>query len=323
MTFQLEPRVGWVVKLANLLDRGGDDKTMVERRIESAALARRFSRLVIKDPKAEVSQSEILVPVEGGRIAMRIYRPAISGPLPLHMFIHGGGWCLGTLDERDSRCRSIAAGAGCAVASIDYRMAPENRYPTAPEDCYAALVWLAENESELNVDSSWISVSGESAGANLAAVLCLMTRDRSGPAISYQWLDVPATDLTMSQPSATSTPSGYLLDHEDMVEFRSHYLANEAQQREPYASPLFDPDLSGLPPAWVLTCGADPLRDDGRAYVKALREANVQVEHTHMEGHVHSSFAFTRVIPSAAAYEQSAISALSAAIRNSGFERNG
>jgi acetyl esterase len=136
----------------------------------------------------------------------------------------------------------------CAVArSVDYRLAPENAYPTPGEDCYAALCWLAEHADELGLDASRISVGGESAGANLAAVLCLMARDRSGPVICHQWLDVPATDLTMSQPSIHSVPDGYLLDLDGILEFRAAYLADPAGWTEPYASPLHAADLTGLP----------------------------------------------------------------------------
>lgn len=311
----LEPRVARIVKTANALDRRAPSMSMASRRFESAVTARRMGRVVMARGPEPASQTDQLIEVDRGRILVRVYRPAGSGPFPIHLFLHGGGWCVGTLDERDPRCRAISDGARCVVVSVDYRMAPENTYPTAPEDCYRALEWAVENAGDLGGDPGRISVSGESAGANLAAVLCLMARDRSGPSIAYQWLDVPATDLTMSQPSIRSTPSGYLLDYEDMVRYRDHYLTTEAQQTEAYASPLHAEDLGGLPPAWILTCGADPLRDDGRAYAAALREAGVEVTERHLAGHVHPSFAFTRLIPSAASYEREAIAALAAAHR--------
>jgi acetyl esterase len=140
-----------------------------------------------------------------------------------------------------------------------------------------------------------------------------MARDRGGPAISYQWLDVPAVDLTMSQPSVSSTPSGLLLDYDAMVDFRDTYLPDVASQKDPYASPFHATDLSGLPPAWIMTCSADPLRDDGTAYAAKLRDAGVDVTETRLEGHVHPSFAFTR-IASSAAYERDAIAALRRAL---------
>lgn len=310
---ELEPAVRTIVRIANRIDRGGDGSLSWSRRRQDAATIGRRLRWVVmpSGPQMMIETTEV-VPVENGRIDVRVYRPR-AGRLPVHLFLHGGGWCTGNLDERDPRCRTTAAGADCVVVSVDYRLAPENAYPTAPEDCYRALEWVVASADQLDIDPSRIGVSGESAGANLAAVLCLMTRDRSGPAIAHQWLDVPATDLTMTQPSVTSTPSGYLLDHAAMVEFRDAYLTSVAQQTEPYASPFHAADLTGLPPAWILTCGADPLRDDGRVYAERLRAAGVDVTHEHLAGHVHPSFAFTR-IPSAAAYERAAVAALRSAL---------
>ncbi|HKY13490.1 MAG TPA: alpha/beta hydrolase, partial [Microthrixaceae bacterium] len=257
-------------------------------------MSRRGHLLVmLRGPKMH-SETNELVDVLGGRILVRIYRPR-TGRLPFHLFIHGGGWCIGGLDERDPRCRTIAAEADCVVVSVEYRLAPENMFPTAPEDCYRALEWIVEEAERLDIDPSRISVGGESAGGNLAAVLCLIARDRNGPPIAFQWLDVPAVDLTMSQPSVSSTPPGFMLDYEQMVEFRDAYLPSVATQTEPYASPFHAMDLSGLPPASILTCGADPLRDDGRAYAGRLRDAGVTVFDRHLAGHVHPSFAFTRI----------------------------
>lgn len=312
MEFDLEPPVKAIVGVANRLGARGGDRPWVRRRQEDAATARWLRWVVMPAGPAMHSERNVDVPVEGGRIAVRVYRPR-AGVLPVHLFIHGGGFCTGGLDERDPRCRAIAAGADCVVVSIDYRLAPENAFPAAPEDCYSVLEWVAANAEDLGVDATRIGVSGESAGGNLAAVLCLMTRDRGGPAIAHQWLDVPATDLTMEQPSISSTPPGYLLDHAMMVEFRDAYLPDESQWRLPYASPFHAEDLSGLPPAYVLTCGADPLRDDGAVYVARLREAGVAVTDVHLAGHVHPSFAFTR-ISSAADHERRAITALRAAL---------
>lgn len=310
----LEPRVAKIVKLMNALDRRSAETSMADRRASSAAIARRGAFLVMSKGPEPASQRDILVPVDGGQIIVRLYVPHGARPAPLHVFLHGGGWCIGTLDERDARCRAISSGANCIVASVDYRMAPENAYPTPPEDCYAALTWLVDHAAELGIDATRIAVSGESAGANLAAVLCLMARDRSGPAICHQWLDVPAVDLTMSQPSVRSVPDGHLLDLDTIVEFRGCYLPDLDRMTEPYASPLFDPDLSGLPPAWIMSCEYDKLRDDGVAYAAALEEAGVAVRSEVLAGHVHPSFAFTRLIGSALAYERRAIAALAQAL---------
>lgn len=311
-TFTLEPAVRRIVTVANRLDRGDRTVPWPRRRHDSAANARRLRRLVMPDGPTMASETDEQVDVAGGRIYVRTYRPR-PGRLPVHLFLHGGGWCIGTLDERDPRCRQIAAGADCVVVSVDYRMAPENAFPTAPEDCYRALLWVVGEAERLDVDPTRISVGGESAGGNLAAVLALMARDREGPALAFQWLDVPATDLTMTQPSIDATPPGYLLHRDDMVEYRAAYAPSPDDWTHPYASPLHAEDHTGLPPAWITTCGADPLRDDGRVYAEALEAAGVAVTRRHLAGHVHPSFAFTR-IASAAAHERDAVTALRRAL---------
>jgi acetyl esterase len=311
----LDPRVARIVAIANRIQRSPEGASIAQRRAASAAMARQGRWLVMPAGPKLASERDLLVPVAGGQIVVRLYLPDAPGPLPLHVFLHGGGWCIGTLDERDPRCRTIAARARCAVASVDYRLAPENAYPTPPEDCYAALCWLVEHAAELGLDADRISVGGESAGANLAAVLCLMARDRSGPGICHQWLDVPATDLTMSQPSIRSVPDGHLLDMAGIVEFRAAYLPEADRWTEPYASPLHASSHEGLPPAWIMSAELDKLRDDGVAYARALEAAGVPVHFEVLEGHVHPSFAFTRLLPSAKAYEERAIAALARALR--------
>ena len=311
----LEPRVARMVAVMKRMDRGGDQRPMAEARYLAASMSSRGKYIVMRRGPKDVTSQDLLVPVSGGRILVRLHRSPGPGPHPLHVFLHGGGWCLGSIAERDPKCATIAGGARCAVANVDYRLAPENAYPVAPEDCYAALCWLHDHAAELDLDPTRISVGGESAGGNLAAVVCLMARDRSGPRICHQWLEVPATDLTMSQPSVKDTPPGHLLDYDQMVEFRDLYLTDvDGQVYEAYASPLHASSHADLPPAWILTCGYDPLRDDGRAYADALRAAGVDVRHTHLEGHVHPSFAFTRIVPSAREHEQRAIAALAGAL---------
>lgn len=310
---ELEPAVRRIVAVASRLDRTDRAVPWRRRRASGAASSRALRRLVMPDGPAMHDEHDEPVAVAGGRIDVRVYRPR-PGRLPVHLFLHGGGWCTGTPDERDPRCRQVAAGADCVVVSVDYRLAPENAFPTPLEDCWAALRWVLDGADRLEIDPTRLSVGGESAGGNLAAVLCLLARERGGPAIAHQWLDVPATDLTLSQPSVHSTPSGLLLDLEDMTEYRDAYLPDASDQTHPHASPLHAADLSGLPPAWITTCGADPLRDDGRVYAERLRDAGVPVEHRHLAGHVHPSFAFTR-IASAAALERAAIAALRVALQ--------
>ena len=302
----LEPRLRPILALENR--RVVDDATFAARRLASTIQARQLGRLVMQHgPK--VPTREVMVPVHGGAIRVRLYEPAGVGLRPLHVFLHGGGWCVGDLDQRDPRCRSIAVGAGCVVASVDYRMAPENAYPTPLEDCYAALCWLVAHAEEQGLDATRVSVGGESAGANLAAVVALLARDRNGPSLVFQWLDVPATDLTLSQPSIDRLGTGYGLTKVDMEEYLAAYL-RDVDPADRYVSPLHYQDLSGLPPALVMTAEFDPLRDDGHAYVTRLREAGVEVEHHHLDGFVHAAFAFTRLLPLARQYEATAIAAL-------------
>lgn len=302
----LEPRLRPILALGNRM--ADDDSTFPARRLASTIQARQLGRLVMRrGPK--VPAREVMVPVHGGAIRVRLYEPAGARPRPLHVFLHGGGWCVGDLDQRDPRCRTIATEASCTVASVDYRMAPENAFPVPLEDCYAALVWLVDHADELGVDVTKVSVGGESAGANLAALVALLARDRNGPPLVFQWLDVPATDLTMSLPSIDRLAAGYGLTKAGMEEYRAAYL-RDVDPKDPYVSPLHHDDLSGLPPALISTMEYDPLQDDGTAYAQRLREAGVEVVHHHLPGMVHASFAFTRLLPLAREYEQTAIAAL-------------
>lgn len=307
----VHPRLRPILAAAERLE-SQREHTFPARRLTSTLQARRLGRLVMPaGPK--VPTREVMVPVAGGAIRVRLYEPTgTTGARPLHVFFHGGGWCVGDLDQRDPRCRTVAAEAQCTVASVDYRLAPENAFPTPVEDAYAALCWLVEHAGELTIDPSRVSVGGESAGANLAAVVALLARDRSGPAIAFQWLDVPAVDLTMSQPSVEELREGPGLTKAEMDEFVAAYLRDH-DPKDPMASPLFAADHSGLPPAFITTVEYDPLRDDGKVYAKALRSAGVAVEHEHLEGLVHASFAFTRLLPIARDHERRAIGALSRA----------
>ncbi|MGK2948372.1 MAG: alpha/beta hydrolase [Acidimicrobiales bacterium] len=302
----LEPRLRPLLAIANRSD--DDGATLPARRLTSTLQARQLGRLVMPHgPK--VPTREVMVPVHGGAIRVRLYESIGPGPKPLHVFLHGGGWCVGDLDQRDPRCRAIAQGAACTVASVDYRMAPENAYPVPLEDCYAALTWLVDHAEELGLDPERVSVGGESAGANLAAVVAILARDRNGPPLVLQWLDVPATDLTLSQPSVDRLGTGYGLTKAGMEEYVAAYL-RDVDPVDGYVSPLHCADLSGLPSTLLMTAEYDPLQDDGTAYADRLREAGVAVEQHHLPGLVHASFAFTRLLPTAKTYEQSAIATL-------------
>jgi acetyl esterase len=235
-----------------------------------------------------------------GPIPIRVYRPthAGTGTPPLVINIHGGGWVLGTLDQSDWLCSNVAASVGAVVVSIDYRLAPTHRWPAAPEDCYAALVDIAARAAELGADPQRLAVMGDSAGGNLAAVVTLMARDRSGPTIAFQALLYPATDLTFTSPSIDENAEAPILTKRDMLAYRAHYLGGQDPQ-QPYASPLLAPDHSGLPPALVQVAEHDPIRDDGLRYAAALQAAGVPVRTTSYVGMPHGYLAFPRLCRSA------------------------
>jgi acetyl esterase len=241
------------------------------------------------------------VPVEGGEITVRLYAPAGVGPHPVLVFYHGGGWVIGDLYTHDGLCRSIVNAAGCAVASVDYRLAPEFKFPVAVEDSYTALKWVAANGPRLGLDSARLAVGGDSAGGNLAAVMALLARDRRGPRILLQVLVYPVTNHDFGTPSYAENATGYVLTTEDMRWFWRHYLSREEQGQEVTASPLRARSLADLPPALVMTAGCDPLRDEGDAYAARLRDAGVPVTLTRYPSMFHGFVRMTRILDQARA----------------------
>jgi acetyl esterase/lipase len=241
------------------------------------------------------------VPVEGGEITVRLYAPAGVGPPPVLVFYHGGGWVIGDLYTHDGLCRSIVNAAGCAVASVDYRLAPEFKFPVAVEDSYTALKWVAANGPRLGLDSARLAVGGDSAGGNLAAVMALLGRDRRGPRILLQVLVYPVTNYDFGAKSYVENATGYLLTTEDMRWFWRHYLSREEQGQEVTASPMRAKSLADLPPALVMTAGCDPLRDEGAAYAARLRDSGVPVTVTQYPGMFHGFMRMTRILDQARA----------------------
>jgi acetyl esterase len=239
------------------------------------------------------------VPVAGGEITVRAYSPGGPGPHPALVYYHGGGWVIGDLYTHDGLCRSLSAAAGCAVLSVDYRLAPEAKYPVPVEDSYAALLWIVANAGRLGIDRRRIAVGGDSAGGNLATVMALLARDRRGPALALQVLIYPVTDHDLDTVSYRENATGYVLTRDAMRWFWDHYLAHEAQRREPYASPLRAPSLAGLPPALVITAEYDPLRDEGEAYAARLRDAGVPVTLTRYPGMFHGFVRLTKFLDQA------------------------
>ncbi|MGJ5221836.1 alpha/beta hydrolase, partial [Bradyrhizobium oligotrophicum] len=226
---------------------------------------------------------ELAIPAPHGVIPARLYRPKslrqVGGLAPALVFFHGGGWVIGNLDSHDVACRALAHEGELIVISVDYRLAPEHKFPAAVDDCVAAAQWVADHATALGIDASRLSVGGDSAGGNLAAVVALSARDGKGPKLSGQVLIYPATDFTMSHPSHSEPETSVLLTHSVIRWFRDHYLSSAADIHEWRASPAKAETLAGLPPAYVLTAGADPLRDEGDDYARRLREAGVPVTH--------------------------------------------
>jgi acetyl esterase len=227
------------------------------------------------------------IPGPASAIPIRIYTPQGGGRLPVLVYFHGGGWVIGGLDTHDRTCRGLANAGSCVVVSVDYRLAPENAFPAAPDDCFCALQWVAANASEHGGDTDRIAVGGDSAGGNLAAVVAQMARDRNGPPVRYQLLIYPVTDSARDTASYRDNGEGYFLTGDGMAWFWQQYLPSPQEGAHPYASPLRAEDVSGLPPGLVITAEYDPLRDEGEAYAARLREAGVSVETCRYDGMIH------------------------------------
>nr|WP_263326589.1 alpha/beta hydrolase [Neobacillus sp. Marseille-Q6967] len=249
-----------------------------------------FYQGVVGEPQEVGKVEDIKIPVDGAEIGLRLYTPKGNGPFPVFVYYHGGGWVLGDLEVIDPILRSVTNSTECLVVSVDYRLAPEYKFPIPAEDCYSATKWVAENISKYNGDPSRIAVGGDSAGGNLAAVVPLMAKDRGGPAIAYQVLLYPVTDLSFDTQSYIENGKDHYLETPAMHWFKDQYLNNDSEKTHPYAAPLLADDVSGLPPALVITAEYDVLRDEGEAYAARLREAGVSVEQTRYNGQIHGFF---------------------------------
>ncbi|HTA68389.1 MAG TPA: alpha/beta hydrolase [Bryobacteraceae bacterium] len=241
---------------------------------------------------------DLKIPGPAGEIPIRVYSPKAQSPSPALIYFHGGGWVLGDLESHDHVCRAVANSASCVVLSVDYRLAPEHKFPAAVYDSYAATKWIADHAGELGVDASRIAVGGDSAGGNLAAVVSQIARDRGGPHIIHQLLIYPATDMRMGMPSIDENADGPLLTKAAMHWFVNHYLNSEADRTDPLASPLLAANLRGLPPAFIITAECDPIRDEGEAYGLRLEDARVPVDVQRYDGMPHGFFSFGAALDS-------------------------
>ena len=250
-----------------------------------------------KAPGPEVAKVEDKnIPGPDGQIPVRVYTPDGGGPFPILVWFHGGGWVVGDLDTSDGTARHLAVGADCVVVSVDYRLAPEPQCPGPAEDCYAATQWVAQNAASIDGDPSRIAVGGDSAGGNLATVVCLMARDRQGPSLVHQLLVYPVTERDFYTPSYGENADGYSLTRDSMRWYWMHYLVDNEDANNPYAAPMMAKDLSGLPSALVITAEYDPLRDEGEAYAHKLEAAGVPTHCTRYDGMMHGFFGAPAVL---------------------------
>lgn len=244
-----------------------------------------------KVPKQDVAAvNDRVIPGPGGDIPLRVYRPDTAERRPVIVFLHGGGWVLGSVEVTDAACRALANASGCVVVSVEYRRAPEHPFPAGPSDAYTAAFWCAKNGPQAGGDGGPIAVCGASAGGNIAATVTRWARDRGGPPVGFQGLVCPVTDLTRALPSHRSYGLGYGLDSEDITWFIDHYVPAGLDLRQPDLSSLHAADLRGLPTTHVQTAEHDPLRDEGEAYAERLREAGVPVTCTRYAGQIHGFF---------------------------------
>ncbi|TFG96842.1 MAG: alpha/beta hydrolase [Myxococcales bacterium] len=271
-------------QLGSGLDITKNDLAEIRRTLdETSRLGPRPDVAVVKD---------LEIPGPAGPIPLRVYRPSERTDLPVLVYLHGGGWAICSLETHDVSCRQLANAADCVVVSVDYRLAPEHRFPAAPEDSYAALDWTARNAASLGGDPRRLAIGGDSAGGNLTAAVSLMARDRKGPQLCHQLLIYPVTDHAFDTDSYRENANAPILTREIMQGFWGHYLAREEDGRHPYASPLRAEDLSGLPPAHLITAEYDPLRDEGEAYARRLAAAGVPVVQRRYDGMIHGFFGF-------------------------------
>jgi acetyl esterase len=291
-------------------------ETLTPPQARQAYLASRPILQPDPEPVAEVLSLQAVGPA--GPIPLRLYRGNgvdKGRPQPALVYFHGGGWVIGDLESHDQLCRALANAIPSIVVAVDYRLAPEHKFPAAPEDAIAATRWIAENAGRLGIDAGRLAVAGDSAGGNLAAVVSLDARDRGVPRLVHQVLIYPGTDMRMGWPSLERHAQQLPLTRAGMQWFVGHYLGNESDKNDWRASPLLARSLENLPPALVITAGFDPLCDEGEAYAEALRKAGVVVAHERFEGQIHGFVSMGRIIADAGRAVALSAAALRASFR--------
>ena len=264
-------------------------------------------------PMSVASVMDRTIPVKGGTIPIRVYKPSGKGPFPVLVYTHGGGWVIANIQAYDASCRALANAASCVVVSVGYRQAPEHKFPTAAEDAYAGYIWSRKNAGSINGDARRVAVAGESAGGNLATVTCLMARDRKAPMPVHQLLVYPITNDDFNTPSYLENAKAKPLNRAMMIWFWEKYQTKSADGKSPYASPLKAQSLKGLPPATIILAEIDPLRSDGEQYAAKLRRDGVPVRLITYKGVTHEFFGMGAVVDEAKQANQAAARALTTA----------
>ena len=268
-------------------------QSVAETRANVHAMMTRMLTEYAEADETTVDQRDHVVAVVGATISVRTYIPHGPPPFPLHLYLHGGGFSRGLLSHFDAECRYLCEHVGCVVASVGYRLAPEHKYPLPLSDCHTALEWAVEHAADIGVDPRRVSIGGVSAGANLAAAVALRVKSRGGPVLALQVLEIPLLDLMLRQPSVVEFAEGFGLTRAALVQAVADYLATPTDASDPFASPLLAADLTGLPPALIMTAEFDPLRDQGAEFAVRLRAAGVSAELCQWDGHVHGAASFT------------------------------
>jgi len=259
----------------------------------------RLEELIADQPVEDVAHTEeFSIPGPETDLPVRVYEPDADPPYPVLVYLHGGGWTVGDIDTHDNVCAALTNRADCLTVSVDYRLAPEDPFPAAVEDSYAVVEWVAEHGDRLNADTDRLAVAGDSAGGNLTAAVTLMARDHGGPEIAYQGLIYPAVASPEIHEfdSYEENAEGYLLETASAEWYYDQYVQSPVHARNEYLAPLLAEDLSGLPPATVITAGFDPIRDEGIEYAERLADAGVAVEHRHYEGMIHAFVSLPAVL---------------------------
>lgn len=297
----------------------GGGKPLAEQTVDEVRAMVEAGTAALRGPLVEVGGiEERSIPVSGGSIPIRVYLPPDRGsdPVPCVVGFHGGGFAAGSLETYDGTARFLCRHARAIVVAVGYRRSPEHRFPTQIEDAYAAVAWTAAHAGELGGDPARLAVTGDSAGGNLAAVVCQLARQRGGPSIAYQLLFYPLTDFRLLASSSRTQFGGgdYFLSNADMQWFRDQYLRSAAEADDPRVSPVLAADLSGLPPALIVAAVCDPLLDEGREYADRLSASGVAVEYRCYPGTIHAFTAFAGALPAGAEARAFAAERLRAAL---------